>query len=282
MLCTCGLAVYAAGLVAQAPPDGPPVKPNAGAITLAVEALGSADLQTLRYLGAGDIYVGGPDADPTATRPPVAVSSYEVSIDYPASAMQVEVVRATNSSPASGEPAAVDQRWIQAVNGTLAWDVAFAPGNATSGVQRVATRAKSGRGSGPTPQPPQSNPAASSERRQGIWITPHGFLKAALANQPTLRPAGSGTEVSFFSGSSRYVGFINSKNQVERVRTWVADPVLGDRLIDTTYTEYQLFGKTRFPTHITQKHRGQLALDLVVSAVQPNAPVRLAVPEGLR
>jgi hypothetical protein len=128
--------------------------------------------------------------------------------------------------------------------------------------------------------PPQANPDAAGERRQRIWVTPHGFLKAALGNQPALRPAGNGTEVSFYLGTQRFVGFINSKNEVERVRTWVKRPA-GDLLIDTTYTEYRPFGSTLFPTRIVQRVSGEPVLDLAITAVQPNAPVRVVVPATL-
>jgi hypothetical protein len=112
-------------------------------------------------------------------------------------------------------------------------------------------------------------------------MTPHGFLKAALANQPALQAAGSGTEVSFYAGAHRYVGFLNSKHQVERVRTWVRRPDLGDVLLDTTYTDYQTFAGVAFPTRITQLENGRRVLDVTVTAVQPNVAVRVPVPAGL-
>ena len=117
------------------------------------------------------------------------------------------------------------------------------------------------------------------ERRYAIWVTPHGFLKAALANQPALRPAGAGTEVSFYSGAQRFVGFVNSKNQVERVRIWIKRSS-GDLLIDTTYTDYATFGNASFPTRIVQTQTGQPTLELSITAVQPNARVRVPVPES--
>ena len=63
-----------------------------------------------------------------------------------------------------------------------------------------------------------------------IWTTPHGFLKRQLANNATVaRRSGSGSEVSFtVGGKHRYVGTINAQNQVERVQTWIDNPILGD------------------------------------------------------
>src|SRR5439155_22146549 len=58
-------------------------------------------------------------------------------------------------------------------------------------------------GAAPAPQP-QS--AAAEERTMEIWSTPQGFLKAALANNATSRPAGAGSEITFTAGKNKYVG----------------------------------------------------------------------------
>ena len=66
-----------------------------------------------------------------------------------------------------------------------------------------------------------------------IWATPHGFLKAALANNATSQPADGGSEVSFtIDGKHKYIGRINAQNQVERVQTWIDNPVLGDTPVE--------------------------------------------------
>lgn len=282
-----GVAVLlAAGLVLSAQEPAAPSKPNPNAIEAAVTALGAADLRTIRYSGTGYIHVSGQRVLTAGSGDRIALKRYEASIDFPASAMAVELVREGN---ASGDGAARD-RHIQAVNGATAWDVAFAPARdvaltRTSASKRSASKARADESTlvdgvpGLVPQPPQLAPDAALERRYAIWATPHGFLKAALANQPALRPAGAGTEVSFYSGAQRFVGFVNSKNQVERVRIWIKRPS-GDLLIDTTYTDYATFGKASFPTRIVQTQTGQPTLELSITAVQPNAPVRVPVPES--
>ena len=282
-----GVAVLVAGsLVLSAQEPEAPSKPNPNAIEAAVTVLGAADVRTIRYSGTGAIHVSGQRLLTAGSGDRIALKRYEVSIDYPASAMSVELVREGGAT----SDGAVTDRQIQAVNGATAWDVAVAPA-ADSTITRTATSKRStsakvsANGSTPAdlapglvPQPPQLNPGAAIERRYAIWVTPHGFLKAALANQPALRPAGAGTEVSFYSGTQRFVGFVNSKNQVERVRTWIKRPS-GDLLIDTTYTDYATFGKVSFPTRIVQTQTGQPTLELSITAVQPNAPVRIPVPE---
>lgn len=267
-----------AWLSAQAPaassssPRASAAKPDANAIVAAVTMLGAADLQTLKYSGSGAIYAAGQGAGPAPAGLRVTLRRYEAAVDYPASAMQVDLAWDVGApAPAGGSPvAASEQRQIHGVNGSTAWDIPFAPPPSAAG--RVTL----------VPQAPLPNAAALAERRQGIWTTPHGFLKAALANQPALQPAGTGTEVSFFSGPRRYVGFINSRHQVERVRTWVAHPTLGDLLIDITYTGYERFGGIMFPTRISQRQGAHPALELAVDTVVPNAAVKIPVPEGLR
>lgn len=289
--CCVGVAVLLAGsLVLSAQEPEAPSKPNPNAIEAAVTVLGAADLRTVRYSGTGYIHVSGQRLLTAGSGDRIALKRYEVSIDYPASAMSVELVREGSATADS----AVTDRHIQAVNGATAWDVAFAPA-VDSAITRTSTSTRSASARASTdgsksadvaqglvaqlvPQPPQLNPGAAIERRYAIWVTPHGFLKAALANQPALRPAGAGTEVSFYSGTQRFVGFVNSKNQVERVRTWIKRPS-GDLLIDTTYTDYATFGKVSFPTRIVQTQTGQPTLELSITAVQPNAPVRIPVPE---
>ena len=286
------VVLLAGGLVLSAQEPAAPSKPDPNVIEAAVAVLGAADLRTIRYSGTGHLHVSGQRLLTAGSGDRIALTRYEASIDYPASAMSVELVR---GGSATGDDAAAD-RHVQAVNGATAWDVAFAPVSDAT-ITRTSASKRSTSATAPAdgsksadavrglmsqlvPQPPQLAPDAALERRYAIWVTPHGFLKAALANQPALRPAGAGTEVSFYSGGQRFIGFINSKNQVDRVRTWIKQPS-GDLLIDTTYTDYATFGKVSFPTRIVQTRTGQPTLELSITAVQPNAAVRVPVPDTL-
>jgi len=282
-LCVCVAALLMAGRGISAQESKPPAKSDPSAIEAAVATLGAVDLRSIRYSGTGVIYISGQRLLSPSPGETIALKRYEVSIDYPASSMSIEVVRETGANGV--EPSAArEDRQIHAVNGATAWDVSFLPASPDSPITRTSagSRSKSANAAASlVPQASQVNPGAAAERRYAIWVTPHGFLKAALANQPALRPAGSGTEVSFYSGSQRFVGFVNSKNQVERVRTWIKQPSGGDLLIDTTYTDYASFGKVSFPKRIVQTQTGQPTLELLITAVQPNVPVRVPIPETL-
>jgi glyoxylase-like metal-dependent hydrolase (beta-lactamase superfamily II) len=101
-----------------------------------------------------------------------------------------------------------------------------------------------------------------------IWITPWGFLKGAAANNATARAqtvSGKRYQVVTFNSPAkspggqpyRVVGYINSDNLVERVQTWLENPVFGDMLVEAEYTNYrQGAGGLMYPAQIVQKRGG--------------------------
>ena len=132
--------------------------------------------------------------------------------------------------PGRVRPAPAEQRPDQYVSGTSAWNMAPPAGSAP--------------GTAPAPQP---QPAAVEERTMEIWATPHGFLKAAAANNATSQAAEAGPRSRSPRRQHRYVGTINAQNQVERVQTWIDNPMLGDTLVETRYSEYRDFSGVMFP-----------------------------------
>jgi glyoxylase-like metal-dependent hydrolase (beta-lactamase superfamily II) len=97
-----------------------------------------------------------------------------------------------------------------------------------------------------------------------IWITPWGFLKGAAANKATVRPEKRYQVVTFDApvkspGGQPYkvVGYINTDNMVEKVQTWLENPIFGDMLIETEYTHYREGANgLKFPAQIVQKRGG--------------------------
>jgi hypothetical protein len=66
-----------------------------------------------------------------------------------------------------------------------------------------------------------------------LWTTPHGVIKAALANQPTLtsRTQDGRTlwAVSFvMPGRLRAMALINADGLVEQIESVLPNPVMGD------------------------------------------------------
>jgi glyoxylase-like metal-dependent hydrolase (beta-lactamase superfamily II) len=237
-----------------------------GTLQAATEALNANEIRSIEYTGTGRWFQFGQAPNPTLPWPPFDVSNFTATIDYATPAARVAMVRSQVVEPGRVRPAPVEQRPVQVVSGTYAWNLAPPPGAAP--------------GSTPAAQP---QPAAVEERVMEIWTTPHGFLKAAAANNAASQPADGGSEVSFtMSGNHRYVGRINAQNQVERVQTWIDNTVLGDTPVEITYSEYRDFGGVMFPGKIVRTQGGHPALDITVSNVTANPAIDLAVPEQVR
>jgi glyoxylase-like metal-dependent hydrolase (beta-lactamase superfamily II) len=118
-----------------------------------------------------------------------------------------------------------------------------------------------------------------------IWMTPHGFLRAAGARTSTVEAktlGGKKYDVVTFTGdnNAKVNGYINAQNMVERVETWIDNPFLGDMLFEAIYSDYKDAGGAQFPMHIVQKQGGYPIFDLQVSDVKVNAPVNIQPPQG--
>ena len=111
--------------------------------------------------------------------------------------------------------------------------------------------------------------------RLQIWMTPHGFLKAAAANKVSITPAqleGRTVQaVSFAVGGRMLTAYISDQHLVERIATRVANPLLGDMSVETTFSNYKDSAGVKFPTHIVQRQGGHPTLDVMVADVRPNA-----------
>ena len=115
------------------------------------------------------------------------------------------------------------------------------------------------------------------------WVTPYAFLKGAQTNQVTARSEtlnGTKYNVLSFTLQNKYKveGYINDKNLVERVRTWIDNDVLGDMLVEGYYGYYKDFGGLQVPTFIAVKQAGFPTLILDVSDAKANAEVTIPAP----
>ena len=233
----------------------------AGSLDAARRTLGADTVRSLAITGSGRWFQFGQSASADVPWPAFDVSSYSATFDYENDAARVQMVRVQVIEPGRVRPVPSEQRVDQYVNGSSAWNIpAPAPG-ATA------------------PPPPQPQPAAVEERVMEIWTTPHGFLKAAAANNATSEPGDGGSKVSFTAeGNHRYVGTINAQNHVTRIETAIDNPVLGDTVVEFTYSDYRDFGGVTFPGRIVRVQGGHPVLEINVSAVTANAPASFAVP----
>ena len=205
--------------------------------------LGAAGLKSVRYSGTGFAYAFGQNYRPDVPYPKF-YAKYSRSIDFEKGVSREETTRTQFEDPprgGGGQPLY-----------TEAAGAAVASENSTWGGGAVA-------------------------------LTPQGFVKAAMAAKPTLtstRAGGRPLSVVSFMVRDQYTvsGYINAQHLVEKVETWVANPTLGDTLIETTYGGYRDFGGVKFPMKVVQQQGGYPTLDLTVTDVQPNAAVNLQAP----
>jgi glyoxylase-like metal-dependent hydrolase (beta-lactamase superfamily II) len=247
--------------------------------------MGAANLKTIQYSGSGWDTAVGQSYNLTGDWPRVEVASYTRFIDYDAKSSREERTRRQGNNPTQGRTPLQEERVTALLVGGFAWNL---------------------RGDTPAPQPGRylEGPPVAELRQLEIMLTPHGFLKAALAgdataiSQPIVGPSDGGlssngrkvTIVSFKAlGKYRVNGTINDQNLVELVTTWIPNPVYGDMLYEYRYTQYKDFGGVKFPA-LVHVHLGDPVLnpahniyEVKVTDVKANvsAPA-MPVPDAVR
>ena len=247
----------------------------------AATAMGVDNMESIHYSGTGWQGMVGQNARPEQDWPRVDLTSYSMTIDFETMSSREEYVRVQGDNPRRGGgrgfPFLTEQRVTNLVSGDYAWTL-----NAQGQ---------------PAPQP-----AAAELRRLEIFLTPWGFLKGAMAPDadPTMvtrnEYGGRVSVVSFIAlGKYRVNGTINPENLVQRVQTWIPNPVAGDLYYENVYTRYRDMGGTKIPrfhqhqdyddgAHLPNVSGGDHSFGLeTVSDVQVNvANAALTVPNAVR
>jgi glyoxylase-like metal-dependent hydrolase (beta-lactamase superfamily II) len=254
-----GFILFCAGLLGS-------MAPVAGAADAALErvagALGTKGLKSLRYSGDGVGYTFGQAYKPGLAWPKITVRSFVRTINYETGSMKDEILfQRAEALGGGGYPHAAPQRNEQYVSGGSAWNV-------------VANA-------------PVAGPRFVADRVHQLWITPQGVIMAALKNNATVRQEtrdGKMMTVASFTEPGRFkaIVFIGPAGFVDRVESRFPDPVMGDTLVVTTYSDYRGFGTVNFPTRIQQAQGGFPILDLNVREVQVNAPADIALPDAVK
>jgi glyoxylase-like metal-dependent hydrolase (beta-lactamase superfamily II) len=204
------------------------------------------DIKSAQYSGSGAQFNLGQSVSPDAPWPRTELKSFTRTVDYDKQASRYETVNAQGALT------------VQFLSGDKAWGQAGA--NITTSAAAVTT-----------------------ERQLQILMTPHGFLKGALANKATAKKSGKATLVTFIAlGKYQVVGVISAENLVEKVETRLDNSVLGDMLVETTYSDYRDFGGLKFPAKMAQKQGGHPVFDLTVTEVKANVALDLSVPDTVR
>ena len=114
-----------------------------------------------------------------------------------------------------------------------------------------------------------------------FYITPWGFLKGASANNAKVtkrKVEGKNYTVLTWSpavkapsGKSYTInGYVNEKNIVDRVETWLGENIMGDMHILATYTGWKDFGGVMAPAKIVQTRGEWPFFEVTVTAAQGN------------
>ena len=256
------LACIGGSLAAQQQPgfvDPQPV------LAAARKAIGADNLRCVTIAGTGyagmvgqqrlnDKNVDWPRGEPLA--------NYTRTMNWEARTIKEEFDRKPGLNPASwkyglgwvdGTPTQRTPHQIFMANGILAWRM-------------------DGSGTNPVPLPPLEAERAQLE----LWLNPHGFLKAAMlpgANPkatwrwelgemgrdgPTTIPEKVTVVSITLLGKYRVDATINKENMLQRIHTWVPDPVLGDMNYEHEFTNasyVDVGGGVKFPT-LWHSHHG--------------------------
>ncbi|HEY2645958.1 MAG TPA: MBL fold metallo-hydrolase [Candidatus Acidoferrales bacterium] len=216
------------------------------------------DVTSIQYSGTGHLNFFGQAWTPDAAWPTTNLTSYTKTIDYSSKSAKENLIHSEPNPmvKGGGRPFAGDDKQANFVSGQYAWDM---PGAA------------------PVPQP-----GAAAERQLQIWLTPHGFLKAAMENNASAKTDAMGTAISFQMGKFTVTGTIDAHNMVTKTETHLPNPVLGDMLVETTFSGYKDFNGLKFPTTIVQKQGGSAVLELTVNSVTSNPGLNISVPEQVK
>lgn len=264
------LAIPAATLNAQN------AQPTAAAVLAAANtAMGGDKLHTLQYSATGYVgvlgqaYAGNMDD----TWPRFQLKSYARTIDYDSMAMKQEQVLEQGPWPATHgggqRPIIGERRQTQLVSGKFAWDL---------------------NGQNAVPQPTQAE-----LRVLDIMMTPHGFIKAAMAagnasvtvQQENSRNMKKVSIVSFKAfGKYPINGWINEDHMINKVQTWLPNPVFGDMFVELrAQGGYKDYGGVKFPVEFHQSigDPPSPGLDIQITDVKPNiAGAALQVPANVQ
>src|SRR6202521_5093912 len=255
------------------------------ALEAASKAMGATNLKTIQYSASGWFSQIGQTYGLAEDWPHYEVADYTRAIDYDAKWSREDYTRKQGKYPLLGRTPMSAERVTSILSGNYAWDMqGDKPVLLTSLYLDGVTY--------------------TDLRQLELAITPHGFLKAALAAKDataiTLPIVGSSdaglsqngrkvTIVSFTIGKYRVNGTINDQNLVELTDTWFPNPVYGDMDYEMRYTKYKSFDGVQFPT-LLHVHQGDPRLNPAhnyyeynVTDVKANVPVTtIPVPDVVR
>ena len=251
---------------------------------------GSEDVVTTKGLAATVVVAG------LALFAPLEVSAQALRLD----AFEASAIEAMGFEPSrielsgNGWDACLGQPW-NVNDGWARWEIRdyrrVIDYDETTSVQTAMRRAGldperlGGCGAQPNAMPAAQETSVSSQSswpiQLQIWLTPPGFLKLAERHDAAVARDGAGFELSFdvSSGGVDYTlrGHYGADYLLDRIETWIDDPIFGDLPVEAEFGEYRDFGGLKFPGSIVQRQGGYTTLHLDIDDVVTNT-VASAVP----
>jgi glyoxylase-like metal-dependent hydrolase (beta-lactamase superfamily II) len=226
-----------------------------GRATLEAAAKALGDVKSIEIQGSGAVFQVGQSQTPGRPWPLFNVRTFTRVVNYDTASLRDDIMRTRALEPPKGGGPYVrgEHRQVFVVSGDHAWNVM---GDATAPA-----------------------PITLGDRQLQFWTTPHGVIKAAMAN-----PAGvQGRTIAFgVPGRFKATASLDAANLVERVEATLSNPVLGDMPVAIVYADYRDFGGVKFPTKIKQTYGGFPAMELNITEVRANPAVDIKVPDNVR
>jgi glyoxylase-like metal-dependent hydrolase (beta-lactamase superfamily II) len=283
------LLLLSTAMIAPAAAQQGQPNPNQAAgkaiLQAADKAIGASNVKSFTATSTG--WIGSPGQQfAQGDLPRADLKSRTFTADFPSKSLKVEYVRVQGNNPprgGGGIPVQGEQRTTELVSGNTAWNM-----NAQG-------------------QPVAQSADVAADRQHLLLTNPVGFIKAGLEapnaaatdryfgrENRTVKVVGFNVKVCDGPQprcTRRLTGEFNNDNMLERVITWIPDPVLGDKMVEYRYSDYRDVGggmKAPFRVHA---HMGDHPLipgghnwvDLRISDVKMNvADAALTVPDAVR
>src|SRR6266478_5196782 len=240
---------------------GPAMAQNAGPnpgqvaakalLQAADKAIGASSVKSFTLAATG--WMGYPGQQfATGDLPRSDLKSYNLTVDFASKSSKTEYVRVQGNQPirggGAGFPVRGEVSFTEFVAGDLGWNL------------------------NPQGQPVPILARDASDRQLGLWLHPASFIQAALADNNaavtdryfarqdrTLKVVAFTTKVCDRPQpqcTRRVTGEFNNDNMLERVVTWFADPVLGDKMVELRWSDYKDVGNSVKMPHRVHAHQG--------------------------
>lgn len=268
LLALAGVAALLGGCAGLLP-GGP--APEPGQLMRQSEAaLGSAEMKTLVFRGRGVSTAVGQAYAPADPWPVRQMRSFSRAMNFDDLAYREDFIRAPITAPedqdsdprTSAGPQADETRGVVLARQAFSWDVV-----------------------GVAVAPAQTS---WQSRMHDLWLsTPQGALKAAVRHGARAGSRRDGLRLvntlSFeVPGQFAATLLLDDQGLVTRIESVLPEPLLGDVVVRTEFSDYRRRGALNFPHRIVQHHDDVRVLDVQVRSVDFNEPLEITVPENVR